>query len=189
MKHEELMLDLETYAVSPRALVLSVGAVAFSFNDAGLDQKSYRAVLDRREQAVRLKRDVDAATMRWWEQQAPEALFNEPQVPVRQVLDELRGFVAEHTVGEAAVRPWSNGADFDLVILGTLYHEVELQRPWRYYQQRCFRTLMGLFPREYKYAVKHVPRNPLKHDALADAEWQARVAYEMWAAGCLWGRE
>jgi hypothetical protein len=105
------------------------------------------------------------------------------------VLRELCGFVAEHTVGELTVKPWGNGADFDLVILSTLYDDCKVQRPWRYHQQRCFRTLKNVFPREYEVAKQLVGGNPVKHDALADAEWQARVLHEMWVAGCLWGRE
>lgn len=191
MSREELMIDLETYGVGPRALVLSVGAVAFTFSDKGwAERMRYRAVLDREEQ-IALDREVDPSTVAWWAKQSPEAraVLDEPQLPLMQALAELRVFVMEHTVGELRLRPWGNGADFDLVILSTLYRDALLQPPWRYHQQRCFRTLKSMFPREYEAAKVTVGGNAVRHDALADAEWQAKVAYEMWQAGCLWGRE
>lgn len=188
----DLMIDLETLGTGPLAVVVSVGAVAFSFDDSD-DLPGYRAVLNRDQQA-QLMREEDQGTVEWWAKQSPEAraVFQEPQLDLSSELSRLISFVQEHCGSDTKVRAWGNGADFDLVILGSLYKDVKLQAPWRYHQQRCFRTLKSLFPREYEAAkrLSSLEAGPQpKHDALADAVWQARVAQELWRAGCLWGRE
>lgn len=190
----DLMIDLETLGTGPLAVVVSVGAAAFSFDDSDTVTDQYRAVLDRDQQEHQFMRERDPSTVAWWEKQSPAArsVFEEPQLEVHEALEGLAQFVGKHCVPQTEVRAWGNGADFDLVILGSLYKDVKLQAPWRYHQQRCFRTLKSLFPREYD-AAKRLPSlagGPVvKHDALADAVWQARVAQELWRAGCLWGRE
>lgn len=70
---------------------------------------------------------------------------------------------------------WSNGADFDIPIMLSLYQQLSLTPPWKFYNHRCFRTLKELHPVRYAAAKKKFS-NPTKHNALADAIWQAQVA-------------
>ena len=68
-----------------------------------------------------------------------------------------------------AVRLWGNGASFDNAILSTAYElcELETVQPWRFYNDRCYRTVKSLYPE-----VAMV-RTGTYHNALDDAESQA----------------
>lgn len=65
---------------------------------------------------------------------------------------------------------WGNGANFDISILEQAYLDAGMRTPWGYRNVRCFRTVMSEFGIETDW-VKPV----VAHDALADAEAQART--------------
>ncbi len=66
---------------------------------------------------------------------------------------------------------WSNGADFDNVVLRNAYEAIELECPWGFRSSRCFRTLkmLGVDPGENISRVT-------EHNALDDAKVQAYYA-------------
>lgn len=176
---QHVMLDLETLATTPRAVILSIGAVAFDYlpgSSLPTLEHGVRIVLDRDEQ-VRAGRVIDPGTVAWWCKQSHEAqaVMHEKGVPVGQALTELRDYVASCTVGELDVNVWGNGSDFDNVLLRSLYEDFRMQAPWRYHHSRCFRTLKTTFDAEYRSA-QALFANQLQHDALADAVYQAQAA-------------
>ena len=62
---------------------------------------------------------------------------------------------------------WGNGAAFDNAILSTAYALCEIEPPWIYWNDRCYRTVKSL--------NRSIPfiRLGTHHNALSDAESQA----------------
>ena len=64
---------------------------------------------------------------------------------------------------------WGKGATFDNVLLSNLYDAFEMQQPWRFRNNRCYRTVINMYPDiepdEYLNLEAHV--------AVDDAIYQA----------------
>lgn len=166
MNAKNIMLDLETYDTAPTAIVLSIGAVRFDAHNCYERIYVSCGTAEHRNDQLNHFRTQSADTVAWWEQQTPEArkvLYDTEAVTPREALDRFRTFC-----GEGAII-WGNGADFDNVILRSMYASYsgdDKSAPWRYYNNRCFRTLKSLSP------VK-VDRIGTYHNALDDAVHQA----------------
>ena len=160
VKH--LMVDLETLAVSPNAVVLSLGAVHFNpYGNEHGDSIYFRIDLDDQDA---LGREVDPNTITWWSSQPPE-IMEEAFSPDNRIslVDAIDQF---HRFAWGCSAFWSHGATFDLVILENIYRQLNKPLPWNYWQLRDTRTLFDL---------GHDPEMPQdsKHDALQDAIRQA----------------
>jgi exodeoxyribonuclease VIII len=156
------MLDMETLAVSPNAVVLSLGAVHFDPYGTGYSDSIYfRIDIDDQDA---LNREVDPKTLEWWSRQDPfimeEAFSPADRIPLAEAIDRFHKFAW----GCGAF--WSHGATFDLVILENIYRQLNKPLPWNYWQLRDTRTLFDL---------GHDPEmhQGSKHDALQDAIRQA----------------
>jgi hypothetical protein len=157
-----MMLDMETMAVSPNAVVLSLGAVHFNPWGNGYGEKIYfRIDLDDQD---KLNREIDPNTIEWWSKQDPlimeEAFSPDNRVPLVDAMDQF------HKFAWGCDAFWSHGATFDLVIIENLYRQLGKGLPWQYWQLRDTRTLfdLGFDP--------DMPKGG-KHDALQDAIRQA----------------
>lgn len=162
---EDVMLDLETLATTPNAVIISVGAVYFSKEKLG---GTFYAVLDPEDQQAN-GRVISPDTMAWWAKQSPEArkVFDEEPTPTAKALADFADFL-----GNRNVKVWGNGADFDCVLLGSLYEAFGMRKPWSFTNNRCFRTLKNISqPR-----TNLPPRRSTHHNALDDAIYQAEHA-------------
>lgn len=172
----ELMVDIETLSVHPNATVLSIGAVAFD-PVIGLAPVPFESTLDRAQQKGRR---IDHATVAWWIKQAEEnpgaaSVFSERRLePVTVALNRLTDYYNHWCTSESGV--WANGPDFDLVVLRSLSEDVSLDVPWTHRQHRCYRTLRN-FAQEANLDINIAP-NMNAHNALSDADYQARFAIE-----------
>jgi exodeoxyribonuclease VIII len=170
-----VMIDLETMSTRGDAAIVSIGAIFFDPRRAELGPGLHLAVDLRSAQAM--GGHVDADTVLWWLRQsdaARAAITSREALPIDVALDELTGWLRTHSDdGLDVLQPWGNGADFDLGILSAAYRKVVGGRsptPWRYYNQRCFRTLRGL------RTDLPMVREGVHHNALSDATTQARHA-------------
>ncbi len=152
------MVDMETMAVSPKAVVLSLGAVHFNPWGNGYGDSIYFKInLDDQD---KLGREIDPNTLDWWAKQDPkimeEAFSESGRIPLQEAIDKFHKFAW----GCSAF--WSHGATFDLVIIEDLYRQLNRTVPWQYWQLRDTRTLFDL---------GYDPDMPTgsKHDALQDA--------------------
>lgn len=155
---KHLMVDLETLAVSPNAVVLSLGAVHFDpFGKNHLDEIYFRIDLDDQD---KLGREIDPNTLDWWAKQDP-AIMEEAFNPTGRLslIDAVEQF---HKFAWGCDAFWSHGSTFDLVIIENIYRQLSKPVPWQYWQLRDTRTIFDL---------GHDPEMPKesKHDALADA--------------------
>ena len=156
------MIDMETLAVSPRAVILSLGAVHFDpYGDQIYDELYFKIDLDDQD---KLNREIDPNTIEWWGKQDPEimeeAFSSDNRIPLTEAVERF------HKFSWGCDKFWSHGATFDLVIIEDLYRQLNKPLPWNYWQLRDTRTLfdLGYDP--------EMPKNS-KHDALQDAIRQA----------------
>jgi hypothetical protein len=155
---KHLMVDMETMAVSPSAVILSLGAVHFNPYGNGYGDKLYFKIdLDDQD---KLGREIDPSTLDWWSKQDPkameEAFSPDNRVPLAEAMDRF------HKFAWGCDAFWSHGATFDLVIIEDIYRQLGKPLPWNFWQLRDTRTLFDLGWNS------DMPKGDL-HNALQDA--------------------
>jgi len=163
---QHIMIDLETMSLAPNAALVSIGAVRMT--PCGVADGTFYCSIDlRSSQAVGLH--IDAGTVMWWMQQSDRArgaLTTQLHTLTLALTDFSDWVEAQEPHDE--VRLWGNGAASDNVWLAEAYRAVGLPRPWTHKGDRCYRTF-----RAFHRDVEDPPPNPVEHDALQDALWQA----------------
>jgi hypothetical protein len=150
----DVMIDIETLATSPRAVVLSIGALAFDAESPAPDGTHglpmFYTALQFEDQKGR---DIDPATVRWWMNQKADAQhaaftteastdFHEGYMGTVDALAGLADFV-RFNAGSAG-KVWAKSPSFDCNILGTLYADHDMVEPWKYAQERDVRTIVDV---------------------------------------------
>lgn len=174
-----VMVDLETLGTRPGCKVLQIGAVVatprgitgeFLVNISLSDQELYGLT-------------ASESTMNWWakqDQAVRKKVFDQTnRRSLSEALSDFERFLRVHSAppfGELTqpkVLVYGNGAGFDQPILTALYDAVGRAPGWKFYNERCYRTLKNLYP--------EVPfvKPTMAHDALADARAQAEHLIRM----------
>lgn len=176
MNDTDVMIDLETLGTSSRAPILSIGAVLFSF-DTPYDEpvKKHQTFYRRINWDSAIEgRKVDADTIKWWLKQGPEAkeeILEDTDNAISDVLWELSDWLPRD------IRPWGNGASFDISMLEDMYHQINYSDiiPWKHWNVRDMRTLVWLAESMTSWSKTDVAFEGDKHNALHDAIHQVRV--------------
>ncbi len=166
----DCMIDLETMGTGPQAAIVAIGAVLFDPCAPGEGLGAEFVVNIDLADHMAHGGHVDGPTVMWWLGRNADAraeLTERRQHSIFTALAMLTEFLRLHGVQ----RLWGNGADFDLVVLGSAYRHAHMPQPWRYYDQRCYRTLRTLHE-----GVPLPERTGTHHGALDDARHQARWA-------------
>lgn len=169
---KNIMVDLETLGTSARAPIVSIGAVVFDDETGELGNEFYVAI--DIESALEHGDPVDPATLKWWMRQSDEArmaVISGTATPWDAMNSFFQYVKAEDPTGEIQV--WGNGAAFDNVILAELFREYWGCVPWKFWNDRCYRTLKNLRP--------DIPftRVGTHHNVLDDAKSQALHAVQL----------
>jgi len=168
MNYTDCMIDFETLALVPHGVVTSLGWCFFNA-EGGDDCMQHDKVFFSIPLQVAQRRVIDPETWAWWLTQEPQ-LFREQLEGILSVSDGLILLnQAWKQNGNYGCKLWGNGANFDEPILDNLYrtNRMESNRPWKFYNSRCVRTIKSLNPD----VPKVEPTRP--HDAEADAVAQA----------------
>lgn len=180
---KDIMLDLETLGTRPGCAVMSIGAVAFDPYFAferddqlsdGLGESTY-IVLDRMS-CAEVGLFEESQTVTWWTLQSAEArtVFNQSSEHGFWIHDALWQFTQFlKTFDLREVRIWGNGSDFDNTILTACYEAINEFAPWKFWNNRCYRTLKSIKPRV------ELHRTGIHHHALDDAKFQAMHAIKL----------
>ena len=155
------MIDLETLGTRPGDVILSIGAV--KFNDIGLGEEIHLTIDAESCKAAGLR--AQKSTLDWWAKQSAEArkaAFS-GELSLEAALLKLTMWMPP--TDTAVV--WGNGANFDNALLAAAYRAVKLDTPWNFWNDRCYRTMMALFPQPKQTRVG------THHNALDDAKTQA----------------
>lgn len=154
-----VMVDLETVDNVPTAAIVSIGAVIFAGPRNG---ETFYAAVDMAS-AIAAGLTVSDETMGWWAKQSSEAkaVFSDPErVSVASALSAFGAWLPRDA------KIWGNGASFDNAILANAYRRISRPLPWKFWNDRCYRTVaVHLPPRE---------QHGTHHNALDDAKSQAR---------------
>jgi hypothetical protein len=175
MNYPHIMVDLETLDNVPGGVILSIGAVGFNAQTGQLGPEFY-AVLDK-SSCDFLGLTTSTETLNWWASQSDEAravlrdATGGSGLHADLVAQEFSNWIGTHFERDK-VHMWSNGADFDLPFLQVLYARCGLRLPWKFYNNRCYRTLKNLFGG----LVPKPEFDGTKHNALDDAIFQAKHA-------------
>lgn len=160
-----LMLDIETLDNKPSAAITELSAVRFDpvTGDVLSEFQGYiNAPLGT----------VSTDTVMWWLTQSDEARTalvdgvrggRAPHI----VAAEFRNWVRRESDSVDDVRVWGNGASFDVPIVESLFREVGVSTPWKYFGHRCYRTLVAL-------AGSPKLERSGDHIGLADCHFQVR---------------
>lgn len=169
-----IMIDLETAGTRPGSAILTIGAIRFdptATNLIGIDDPStlpshtifYRPI-DRRS-CDNLGLTDDQNTLAWWRRQSPQSRFEafdrQPRHDIGAVFSDF-GLWCGHQP-----KPWSHGANFDIVMCDAIFEKLKIPPPWRFWDIRDTRTLFdftGTHPRRDSGSHHHA-----LHDALAQA--------------------
>lgn len=169
-----VVIDLETLATSPDAVVISIG-VAW-----GKDTAFCGAQWNLEGVSQLLKgRKADQSTMDWWAKQPPatQKLAVENPVSVEKALQDLSELLCNlQTESGNYFAIWGNAPSFDLSILASLYRQYGMEVPWKYWQERDLRTFGACVGADYKSwesPASSQVRIPhcAKHDATHELEF------------------
>lgn len=175
MQATHVMIDLETLATVPNAIILSLGAVVFDpYAQSDFDEvrsTAFYSNIDRDDCERRgLVRDLD--TEAWWARQtdaARAALLDDPR-PLDQALGAFALWYSNQPYKITTI--WAKSPSFDCVILQSAFRAVGKRCPWMFFAERDVRTLQDI-----AYPDGDRPRffgdSGVVHDARDDATAQA----------------
>lgn len=168
-----VMIDLETMGTGSHAAILSIGAAKFDRDNGITDTFHVGVALESNRQFGRV---IDASTVMWWMEpdraEAREVYLALDKVDLFEALDGFATWFGDES-GIAGV--WGNGASFDNVILRNAYEAAQLDCPWTYGLDRCFRTMKTEHPH-----ILAPTRDGVHHSALDDAIYQAAWLLTIW---------
>lgn len=169
------MIDLETMGLRPTSCIVSIGAVLF--NEEDILAEFHTAISLQSSRAFGLT--TDKSTVDWWMKQSAEARSSWQREDAPGLTESLALFcewLRSNKATESNLKPWGNGADFDLVLLKSSFDAVNADVPWKFWNHRCFRTVKNLYP------GIQVPRQGTHHNALDDARYQTQHLQAICAA-------
>lgn len=177
-EYKDFMLDLETLGTRPGDAIISVGGVLFDRETKSIGA-GFRANLDI-EQVLASGFGVTGGTLKFWFEQPDEARAQALENP-QNVANVLMGMAEFLTHGEGGIaenmRVWGNGAAFDNVLLRDMYQRLGMQEPWKFWNDRCFRTLKNEHPRRKELEPEFEGE---RHNAYSDAVHQAKWAINLY---------
>ena len=165
MTMEHIMLDLETFGTAPGCAMRSIGAVAFDPHSDGCGQEFYANI--EKQSCVDVGLHIDPKTERWWAEQsvAAQKALEEDQVPLAEAVSGFNKWFR----AAGGVYVWSQGANFDVVLIEAAMKAVKAFVPWKFWNARDTRTVYHMFG----FDDKSLPREGVHHNALNDAKHQA----------------
>jgi hypothetical protein len=160
--NRDIMIDLETLATSPNALVLTIAGIRFNYLenysriDSPYELDYFYCRVDTESQSTR---EINDDTVAWWAKQEEDVKIEAFSPEDRLSLpDAMTAFNHWARNGE---RYWANGSAFDFPILDTCNTQVGFTSPWSYWQAMDARTV-------YKMVPNHFSPKQMHHHALYD---------------------
>lgn len=152
-----IMIDLETMGVTPDASIVSIGAVVFDpkgeeVPSAEIDDTPYGrgecfyTAVDL-ESNIKVGRQVDASTEKWWSQQSEEArrtTFPEDPEKRKDLVFALTAFTRWIRSHPYPYKVWSHGSGFDITMLESAFRSTHGSPPWKFWDARDTRTVFDM---------------------------------------------
>lgn len=162
-----VMIDLETMSTDSNAAIVSIGAVFFNENEIG---KKFYVNVDLGS-SVMAGGVTDQDTINWWNKQPAHVrdALDEMKQPIERALQFFTDFLGD----TKDVKIWGNSSSFDNVILSNAFKRLGKDTPWRFWNDRCYRTMKSL------YRDVEMKREGDHHNAQDDAVSQAKHLIEI----------
>jgi len=176
---KDVIIDIETMGVKPRAAICSIGAVAFDMQTGQVDHENGFYMPIRWEDQGRI---VDPETNKWWDKQSPEARLSlEGMTDLRTALEAFHKWFTAR-----GVYPWGNGPSFDISILENGFDQFGISYPWKFWNVRDVRTIVDIA--KGIVSKDSIPFDGIKHNAWYDACHEAKMVCEMYKGirSCKW---
>jgi len=141
----DVMCDLESMSTRLDGAIVGIGLVEFDLAAGTIGRTFFRAV--NLGDAVNNHGSVmDAATVSWWLCQSKEAqgAITTSCYPVRDAMIEVAQFI-NSCAPVSDVKVWGNGASFDNAMMSHLFRRLDMEQPWKFWNDRCYRTLASLY--------------------------------------------
>ena len=181
-EYVHIMVDIETMGKKSNAPIVSIGAVLFDLATGVLGETFYKVV--SLESAVSWGAEIDPSTVIWWLKQSSEArsaIANDDAIKLDDALLMFTDFVLENvTGGRKKAQVWGNGTTFDNTILRSSFDLACLDCPWDYWNDRDVRTMVELGKAIGFNPKTAIPFEGDRHNALADAQHQAKYVSAIW---------
>ncbi len=177
MDYKHVSVDIETLALAPDAVIVSIGAICFNPHlwpvqtacDLAYNPSFYRrTTIDHQ---LKAGRKIQDGTMRWWLKQGVIArtttFADNEAIPLCAALNQFAVFLATYARG---AHLWSNPSAFDLGAVRHATEQCSIPQLSGHKQTPDGSTLA------YLTGVDHpaIPFEGTRHNALDDAVHQAR---------------
>lgn len=160
------MLDFETLDVGECPVILSIGAVVFNEHeivDCISEKIDQQSCLD-------LGCTISQDTIEWWEKQSNTAKL--ATFGGKTNIGYAMGMLVDLYKSHGCQEIWSAGSLADIRWSNNILEKLQMEKPWKFYQEMCFRTFRVFMPQiEFK-------KTGTAHNALDDAINQAKYWIE-----------
>lgn len=168
---KHIMFDTETFSTHQNAVIVSIGAVRFTFEN-GFEDEFLINVDPKSCLAIGLH--VEKSTIEWWKTQ-PKEISNmwkvDPQ-PIHLALNEFNKFVG---IDDKQLM-WSQGSVFDCGIVRSAFEACGITRNWKHWTEMDCRTVFTLMNVRNDKIRKTETGH---HSALGDAKSQANTLIKL----------
>lgn len=171
---QHLMIDLATLGTAFNAPVLAIGAVYFDPDTGDLGDRFYGGI-DMAD-ACRYGRP-NGDTIRWWLGQSEDArkAVVAGKHPAKHVFEKFQAYCLK---GGQNIKPWGNGARFDIAILDYSFPRIlDAPPPWKFWNVRDCRTIKDLASKAPAFTET---LEGTAHQALDAAVHQAKWVSHYW---------
>lgn len=169
----DILLDLESMGLQPNSAIVGIGAVEFDLTKGLIGKTFYRAV--NLADATRRGCAIDSGTVAWWLAQSKSAqnAIIWSTHPLPDALREFAEFI-DSCGPRDEVRVWGKGPSFDNAMLAHAYWLCEMEAPWKFWNDRCCRTIMALYKQVEPDAFSGEKHNAVD-DAMADVRHLIKI--------------
>jgi hypothetical protein len=162
----DLMVDIETLGNQSNSIILSIGAAEFNIITGEIHSTFYSKITLESNLEVGLQ--ISPSTLKWWLQQNPGTLNDllNSRHTISQVLESFSEYIK--SINLRAI--WGNSARFDLGLLQNAYNKCNIDLPWNFRKERCYRTIV-----EEAGIIDKGDYTGVLHDALDDCKNQIKT--------------
>lgn len=192
MTSVNLCFDTETLGLYERAVVTSIGCVAFTFEGntpySEMIEYGFFAKFQVEEQIKKYKRVTTPSTMQFWAEQTKEAreksIMPSPNdVSLEDGLQKLKSWIKESGYDFKNSFVWSRGNAFDFPKIESMYLDADISCPFNTWKIRDIRTFIDCLAGTDRgmYDLKNgEPEGFVKHHSLHDAAHDAAKMIEIY---------
>lgn len=153
-----VMIDIETLSTKPNAVIIQLAAVKFNLSSGIIDRFTINIdPVDCKKYNCHISKD----TLEWWSNK-PKDVIQSWQSNVNPMRESIESFV--EWIGTDKQWMWCNGGSFDFPIIAWACHELNIEKPWKYWSEMDLRTISS-------FCDYRLPKGNT-HNALQDCEHQ-----------------